>query len=425
MSAILYKYTIKVRWKIVAIICIGLSFGSVSTAEEIKKNAVLEKLALCHPVPEYNRFLKKVVISISCAERTLELHEGMLLSLPKYTEVYLLLPHLCLNSIKEWLDDKPFRHQIRFVAYDSEKMTSGRVYLLFRDNPNLEPCDLNNHYFYKQFGTLWAQDLFEVTTDQSGKKILLTPEAHRYYSVTVSRTHKKVVPDNDYLGGLTSIGLEIFKFPLAFKGGNLLFDVVEGRTIVYCGGDTYRTTKTIWTEMHGETPSNRSIDEIIKTMLTADEIVTFCPEIQQPCTMYHLDQAMVLLPNKYVGVARIIDDGPDDPADQKKIVYAKSYLSKLRLQMRKLGYNILDIDMTSHSLLNFRHNANTIPYVDAETNRRILLMPKFISDGESLEKLVAENNKKTFESIGYTVVPIPTKAYNLKGGIHCLVNVIE
>jgi hypothetical protein len=414
-------------WQIIvlATICIFISFESALADKKIEKNAVLEKLAMCRPVPEYNRFLKKVVISISCAETNLDLHEGILSCLPKYTEIYLLLPRLCLDSIRNWIADKAYKNQIRFVAYDPEKMISEKVYLLYRDKAVLEPCDLNEHYFYKHFGTIWAQDLFEVSVDQNGREVLLSSDTHRYYSGGVPTSNTAVVPDNGYLGSLSALNMEVFRFPLAFKGGNVLFDEIGGKIILYVGGDTYKTTKAIWNMLYGENPSNGLIEAMIKKMLSADEIVSFYPEKQQPCSMYHLDQAMVILPNKHVGIARIINTGPDDQIQCKKTAVANLFLSSMRLQMQKLGYKILDIEMTSSSLLNFRHNVNVIPYIDAETGRRALLMPIFESECDDLESAITEKNKQTFESIGFTVIPVRTKSHEFKGGLHCLINVVE
>ncbi len=93
--------------------------------------------------------------------------------------------------------------------------------------------------------------------------------------------------------------------------------------------------------------------------------------------------------------------------------------------MQRMGYKILDIEMTSSSLLNFQHRVNVIPYINAETGSRTLLMPNFESQGDRIEMAIAEKNKKTFESIGFTVIPVLTKSHEFKGGIHCLINVIE
>ena len=151
-------------------------------------------------------------------------------------------------------------------------------------------------------------------------------------------------------------------------------------------------------------------------MLTADEIVSFYPEVRQPCFMYHLDQAMVILPGKHVGIAKIIDVALSDQIQHKKIEEANLYLSKLRLQMKNMGYKILDIEMTPSNLLNFQHNVNVIPYIDAKTGRRSLLMPIFKSKGDDIEMVIAEKNKQAFESVGFTVIPVITKSHEFKGG---------
>ncbi len=141
-----------------------------------------QRLKTCCSVPEYNRSMKKVVISISCQETKLDIQHSLLSCLPDYTEIYLLLPKTCLESVKTWLKDKPYRNQIKYLPYDARRMTDAQFHLLFREKEAFQPCDVNDYYFYDQFGTLWAQDLFEVMMDANGEKILLSSCIHRYFS---------------------------------------------------------------------------------------------------------------------------------------------------------------------------------------------------------------------------------------------------
>lgn len=52
-------------------------------------------------------------------------------------------------------------------------------------------------------------------------------------------------------------------------------------------------------------------------------------------------------------------------------------------------------------------------------------MPVFPDARTDLDRKLVERNAAAFESLGYRVVHVPTRADVLKGGIHCLVNVLE
>jgi len=54
----------------------------------------------------------------------------------------------------------------------------------------------------------------------------------------------------------------------------------------------------------------------------------------------------------------------------------------------------------------------------------MILLPVFADSAKSLEKEFVVNRSR-LEALGYDVVPVPTKAGKLMGGIHCLVNVLE
>ena len=85
----------------------------------------------------------------------------------------------------------------------------------------------------------------------------------------------------------------------------------------------------------------------------------------------------------------------------------------------------MNIDTSVRNLVNHQHYVNAIPYIDAETGQRTLLMPIFPSTQTHLEKELVKKNTAIFKSLGYQVVHIPTESYNINGVIHCLVNLLE
>ena len=335
------------------------------------------RLKYCRTLPEYNRFMKKAVISISCKETTLDIHHEILSSLPDYTEILLLSPKTCLEPVKTWLADKQYANRIRFVYYDVQPKIDARFYLLFRDKENLQPCNLGDYYFYDQFGTLWAQDLFEVTTDSNGGTILLSSFVHRYFSSPGSKSAASIEPDNKCLFRFSTVGIGVLRLPLAFKGGNILVDEINDRRVVFCGGDVLRTTRAVWQALIGKGPSDSTINDILKHALNADEVVIIGSRRVQPCLMYHLDQAMVILPNGHVGVARIVEGQNSVETNPEEIREVRLFLSELRAVLKGLGYKILDIEMSVYNLVHYQHYVNVIPYIDAKTGHRNLLMPIF------------------------------------------------
>jgi len=383
------------------------------------------RLKACCSVPEYNRSMKKVVISISCHETTLDIQHSLLSCLPDYTEIYLLLPKTCLEPVKTWLEDKPYRNQIKYLAYDVRRMTDAQFHLLFREKEALHPCDVNDYYFYDQFGTLWAQDLFEVMQDPNGEKILLSSCIHRYFSSDEKKHPFTVTPDNRYLSSFSAFGMDVFRLPLAFKGGNILVDQIGEKRVAFCGGDVYRNTRTFWKSFAVEIPSVSTVNNILKDALNLDEVHIVGSSLPQPCLMYHLDQAMIILPNRHVGVARIVYGPDDNQSNNEKIEDVKIFLSELRTLLKKMGYRILDIAVSKDNLIHCQHYINAVPFIDEKTRQRTLLMPIFPLTQSKSDIEIMKRNKKVYESLGYKVIYVPTESYEFKGGIHCLVNVLE
>ena len=83
------------------------------------------------------------------------------------------------------------------------------------------------------------------------------------------------------------------------------------------------------------------------------------------------------------------------------------------------------MDTTVENVLNYQHYVNAIPYVDKESVQKTVLMPVFAETMGERDQQIIRKNAGTLESLGYTVVCVPTRASELTGGIHCLVNVLR
>lgn len=418
-----------------AIVALSLSYVAVLrgshagvAAEELKaaqRPTDWDRLRLCSVVPEYDRTLKRVVVSLAQRDTELSLHHEILQRLPQYTEIILLVPERNLQAIRVELRDKSYQSRVHVVMYDSKPIEDARYYMLFRDKDKLVQIDNDSRTAVAQQGSTWAQDFFEVTMDPDGRPVLLTSVVHKYFCAQDAKSNLSVIRDNIYLERLESVGLQVQTLPLAFMGGNILIDKIGGRRIAFYGPDILRATKTISRALFGSEFSQLQISQTIKDVLNVDQVVTTGRDRLQPELMYHLDQAMLLLPGGVAAITNIVSENSDGLAEDEEVTEARIFLTGLRATLLGLGYRLIDIDTSVGNLLQCQHYVNAIPYVDAETGDRVILMPVFPSAQTDFDKGIINKNTAAFTSLGYNVIHVPTRADELRGGIHCLVNVVE
>ena len=177
-------------------------------------------------VPEYARTMKRVVISIPINKPSISLHQEYLQSLPKYTEILILLPEDGVEAVTEELKHQPYFGRTRLIPFDTKEFQKPRVYFTFPERDKLIEAKANNSVSSMKFpwGTLWAQDLFEVGTTPDGNTLALIPSVHKWFVVGDNRNPLKVSPDNSYVGHLSSASIAAKRLPLTFAGGNVLID---------------------------------------------------------------------------------------------------------------------------------------------------------------------------------------------------------
>lgn len=375
--------------------------------------------------PEYSRQLREVVVTLAKRDSTLKLQHETLAAMPHYTRIILLLPEDNLGLIRNEVEHEIYRDQIEFVTYESISLNNSRVWLLFPDKEKLVEVVLGESDADSHNGSVWAQDLFEPMIDSSGRAVLVQPELNKWYSIAGTDPYTKVVPDNMFLKKLSGVGLETLRAPLAFYGGNILTDETpNGNRIAFCGSDILSTTRTV-RKTFGKT--RLSDDEIVadlKDALNVDQVVVMPAGRAQPYLMYHLDQAMLLLSNKVVAIPRLVGSVPEKPSQAAEIREVESFLSELRSTIQAIGYLVVDIETSVQNILRCQHYVNAIPYTNAETGQKTVMMPVFRSAQEDNDLRLIDNNTATLESLGYEVIHVLTNADEYRGGIHCLVNVI-
>ncbi len=382
-------------------------------------------LAHCRVTPQYDRRLKKVLICLRGSSSSLALHHEILARLPQYSQIILLMPRTNLRAIQSDLQDKAYGDRVRFVVYDSEPRQDLRFYLVLPDKDQLVKVNLSRSYGVRELDSVWAQDLFVVTTSPAGGLVLLLPCVQKYFSTVGGDREQCLVADNVCLDDLSREGLEIQRLPLAFRGGNILADEIGGRRVALIGCDTFRISRASSQALVGPALSESAVTSYLRKALNVDEAIVIGGPQPQPEQMFHLDQAVMLLHGGVAAVTRIVGPLPDAPADARRIIEAKQFLSGLRRALAGVGYRLVDIDTSVRNVLSFEHYINAIPYVDAVSGRRTILMPVFPSGQTDSDRQLVRRNSQTLRSLGYKVVHVPTRANEMNGGIHCLVNVLE
>lgn len=376
--------------------------------------------------PEYDRQLRRIVVSLAKRDTTLELQHEVLAALPDYTRILLLLPETNLELINSKLSDKVYKDRVEFVTYKATSLKNSRVWMLFPEKDKFVEVSIGETDTESHSGSIWAQDLFEVMTDSSGHVLLVQPLVQKWFSMNSERPTRNISSDNAFSKNLSKVGLETLTVPLAFFGGNILIDeTADGQRIAFCGINMLATTRIIRSAIADEHLADEQITEDLRVALNVDQVVIPGAGEIQPYLMYHLDQAMLLLSDHVVAISKVVGSLPEKASEAREIMDVKRFLAVLRSQLLQLGYRLVDIETSVENLLHCQHYVNAIPYTDFETGRKTVLMPTFRSaQADSDRELIARNTER-LESLGYEVVYVPTIADELRGGIHCLVNVLD
>ncbi len=374
-------------------------------------------------VPEYDLHMTTVMLSLPVGAKSLELQHELLMCLPEYTEIMLLMPENDLPDIAYELKHKTYSSQIKLIPFVSTYSEDLRKYLVFPDLEKIIYGDIENGLMIPH-GTVWTQDLFEVAVKPDGQSLLLISDTYKGFTSYGNKSDFNVKSDNTFIGALSYHGLDIKKLDITFSGGNILIDRLGSRKIAFIGGDVIRKTRTIWKGIYDTgTSRDAKIVNKLRNALNADRVFVMGRENVQPSLMFHLDQAMILLPDNVAGITNIVGKKPEIPQQKRDIEEVEAFLVELRALLQKIGYRVVDIDTSVDNLLNHQHYVNAIPYVDHTTNQKTILMPVF--SGTSFEQKLENKNTAVFQSLGYRVIHVPSRTYELNGGIHCLINVIE
>ncbi len=370
--------------------------------------------------PEYERKLEIVVLSLEVSTKDLSLHEGILRSLPEYSKVLMLLPDKRVLDIGRQLEAMGLSRKVSLIPFSTRVVGKENAYSLNTRNSELRKLSKGRQL---PRGSVWAQDLFEVARATDGTLTIIAPFIHKWFVKSGTKWGPGLESDNVFVEALGSGGIEFNKLPLVFKGGNVLVDEFRGQSIAFVGGDVIRDTLLVLGDAIGRKATEAEVVEWLRLCLRVDRVKVIGRHTSQPEKMFHLDQAMVLLPGGKVAVTRIVDYEMGFAGREVDEVHW--LLGELRMELRGLGYTIVDIKATVEDVEDFRYYVNGVPYVNKSTGRREYLMPLFAGSLQGANAEVFRSNVSAFESLGYKVIPVPTNANKRNGGIHCMVNVIS
>ncbi len=376
-------------------------------------------------MPEYERGLRHVVLSVESRGRHLDAYKGLLTRLPSRTLVSVLVPEQHLERVKTCFESFAPQCRMEWVPFSEAPLEgNAHAYLLFPEKQKLvDTGPIEDIHRFQ--GSAWAQDLFESAVDRGGRPVLLIPEVHKWFICPDASKPDRVMSDNSFLEALGKRGFRLQKTPLTFRGGNVLVDRFQGKLVAFCGGDVFRLTRTVWRATRGGELSLAEAEDTLKRLLGVDEVVILGAERSQPEYLFHLDQAMAFLGDGLVAVTRIVQQRDPSSSKASAISEVQDFLNELRGILRRRGYRILDMETSAVNLFGHRYPVNGIPYTDPDTKTRTFLMPVYSSSEPSSPSPSFERNCSALERHGYRVTLVPTTADKNYGGIHCLAHVIR
>ena len=102
---------------------------------------------------------------------------------------------------------------------------------------------------------------------------------------------------------------------------------------------------------------------MVQDFMGADKAVAVSPlKIQPPSLMFHLDQAMIILPNGVAGITHVVGKPENDILVPNEVKEVELFLSELRTLLIRLGYKVVNIDTSVDNILNHQYYVNAIPH---------------------------------------------------------------
>lgn len=369
-------------------------------------------------IPEYEQKLERVVLSLPAKEDRLSYHEDILSRFPHYSEFIVLVAEDNVDSLKSSLKGKPYADRVHLVPYPVKNISEARYFTMVAKKPT--NVGVYRDRLWPQ-GTVWARDAFISCKGADGEDWVMVPTYHRniMQPLTDGGEGATIQFDNDYLKALRDLGVRMQKnVPLVFDGGNVFFDTVDHESVAFVGTDEFKASVALGEAIHSGM-TKAALIESFKDFFHVDKVVVFGTE-KQPQLMFHLDQAMALLPGKRAAVVRLSGPLPEDPIELKMVNEVSGFLQGIRAKLKEMGYSVLDLQVSSTSVLS-RRFPNAVVFTDRESGKLNVLLSAY-DDDSSFDQELREKNVSRLQSRGYVVDLIRTNANRNNGGVHCLYN---
>ena len=369
-------------------------------------------------VPEYERTLEKVLLSLPAKESRLVYHDDLLRRFPAYSRFLVLVAEDNVSEFKEGLAGKPYADRVETQPYPVQQLEEARFFYRMDDSP----VDIGV-YRNKPWpqGTVWARDACIACRDGAGNPAVLVPTYQRHLALPLvdQGEQARIRFDNDFLLELRRWDVRMKKnVPLVFAGGNVLFDKVDGESVAFVGVDDMRASRALSGKIGAEL-DEQGLQDLFGEFFCVDRVEVLGTD-RQPETMFHLDQSMVILPGKRAAVVRTVGKSPEDSTQLAQLEEADAFLNHLRTRLKRLGYAVVDLLVSKNAVVNGRF-PNPVVFTNKESGRLNVLLSAY-RDGTQFDVSLLQRNLKNIRADGYDADVIWTDASRDSGGVHCLFN---
>lgn len=371
------------------------------------------------PIPEYEKDLSRVLLSLPMSADELGFHGEILSRFPEYTEFVVLVSEDKLDALSRKLEGSEYGKRVTLVPFGVDVVHEARFFA--RVGQNMKSLGVYRGASWPQ-GTFWARDSFVSCKGEDGKTWLMVPSYNQYVMQPALGDGEQgsIQFDNDYLLALRDQGVRMQKnVPLVFDGGNVLFDKVDGESLMFIGIDDVRTSLGL-AEAVGAKQNERALLEAFRKFFNVDRVVVLGHGDRQPHLMFHLDQAMVLLPGQLAAIVRPVGTPPEDPERLEKLEEVGIFLHTLRTQLKRMGYKVFDLDVSMEAVLEQRF-PNPVVFTDKESGHLSMLLTTYYENEES-DGVHRNVNLKRLRERGIVAGFVKTDTNSQRGGIHCLIN---
>lgn len=347
-------------------------------------------------VPDYDRTLETVLFTIR-EPGLAELLRSLVAALPAYTRIFIVGPA-----------------EAQAHAWQADLRAS-----LGREVSILEARE-------SAFVEVWGQDVVEHVS-VAGRGALVLPLFYRYLNAQVSKSSPQQARTNvDGIGAAlrqARLG-RTFLSPVAFQGGDLAFDRLNGQRVLFTSGNSVIDTQRFYRQITGQPGQPEEILERLRLLFGVDRVEVLADEEARKLTV-HIDQHCCIVPGRRALVAEVVEDPDTGPrlAAPAEISFEIRRAETIRERLRSLGYETVSLELTRAQLSYSQLPVNGIPYRDAETGDRVYLMPRW-KDRTPTEAEIRERNAERIAALGFRVVPVDSKFYTGGGNLHCAANAL-